>query len=266
MPISTGLAAGPTVEHCIEKGICEILERDALMLCWYSKIITPRIAVDSCRGISPEIDALLDAGASDTQQWHIGLLTLDVEIPVVYAALIDFEGQPKTSFGISAATNIDKAILLALEEAVLTRILVNRSKELKKANSDDAGTVKTLRDHLLIHAASMDMRKRAAFMLDDGPQLALADIKNRFQRSEQIPLIAKLHRIGLIAYWKDLTTRDVSDCGIRVARVIIPGAQPLDNDHRYRYLNGKRLVAVAQQYGSTVAHTDQLNPDPHPFP
>jgi hypothetical protein len=42
----------------------------------------------------------------------------------------------------------------------------------------------------------------------------------------------------------DLTTREVAEVGFRVARVLIPGLQPLHEGHRFRFLGGKRLYQV----------------------
>jgi ribosomal protein S12 methylthiotransferase accessory factor YcaO len=60
---------------------------------------------------------------------------------------------------------------------------------------------------------------------------------------------------GFEIVWAEVTTPDVTDFDFRVVRTVIPGMQPLDNDHRYRYLGGRRLPRVKE-----------LNPDPHPFP
>jgi ribosomal protein S12 methylthiotransferase accessory factor len=66
----------------------------------------------------------------------------------------------------------------------------------------------------------------------------------------------------------DLTTRDVAEAGFRVARVLIPGLQPLHGDHRFRFLGGKRLYQVPRVLGYPQECTteESLWPWPHPFP
>jgi ribosomal protein S12 methylthiotransferase accessory factor len=66
----------------------------------------------------------------------------------------------------------------------------------------------------------------------------------------------------------DLTTRDIGELGFRVARVLIPGLQPLHGDHRFRFLGGKRLYQVPKilGYAEECTTEEQLWPWPHPFP
>jgi ribosomal protein S12 methylthiotransferase accessory factor len=282
MPISTGLAAGPSVEYCIEKGIFEIIERDALMIHWLTRRTATCIEAGSCRGRAADIDALLDAAAQTGANWHISLLTLDVEVPVLAAALIDpvrdggasladdeatpaAPNPPLTSFGIAANDDPVHALRLALEEAVLTRMLLNRSEELLERPGVVHERFDTLRDHLLAHASSCTLRERMRFLTDDGPRVPFERIEARFAKQSR-SLVQRLADCDLEAHWVDVTTSDVRQCGLRVVRTIVPRAQPLDNDHRFRYLGGRRLTSVPRVLGQEPCALDALNPDPHPFP
>lgn len=264
MPISTGLAAGLSVESCVEKGIFEIVERDALMLAWAARIPAPRIDSSSCWGISDQVDRLLQSTAALDATWFLNYLTLDVDVPVISAALIDDGVPPLTSFGIAA--NVDPVLALqsALEEAILTRLLVNRSSEVW----DDAGPpladLRTLRAHLIAHATSDELRSRMGFLTQAGPVVSFDE--TRQLGDSPVPLASRLGRCGLEALWVDVTTQDVGEVGFKVVRTLIPGMQPLDNDHEYRYLGGKRLLAVPRALGYDVSDPASLNQDPHPFP
>lgn len=255
MPISTGLAASWSVPSAIDKGALEILERDALMTVWYQRIPVPRIDPASCRGRSAAIDTMLDAQVPGGPTWHLSLLTLDVAVPIIAACLVDPAGPPRTSFGIAADPDPVRAMQLALEEAALTRVLLNQGALAQIDGEPVTDGVRTLRDHLYIHAASRTLRSRLGFLLDDGPLLDLAVVQARF--SSTPPLLERLAGAAFEVVYVDITTDDVADAGLRVVRTVIPGTQPLDNDHRYRYLGGRRLRDVP---------ADRLNPDPHPFP
>lgn len=260
MPISTGLAAGPDPALCIEKGLLEILERDALMIVWHARLSTPRLDPESCRGVSHHVDRLLDAPRYGRGRWHLNVLTLDVNVPVVSAALIDEADPPLTSFGIAANQDPATALRLALEEALLTRVLVNRS-EIPESTSDFS-SVRTLRDHLYAHAGSSMLRENMRFLTDDGPLVSFTDWRARgtFPSASEALLAA-----GYEAYWTDVTPLDVAEHGLYTIRTIVPGMQPLDNDHRHRFLGGRRLLEVPAAMGRPVVQAD-LNPDPHPFP
>lgn len=263
MPISTGLAAGGSVADCVDKGILEILERDALMIRWHAWLAATGIAVDSCRGLDPLLDRTLAAGLVGHAAWHLSLITLDVEVPVVVAALIDPGDPPLTSVGVSAHQDPVRAVLLAAEEALLTRVLLLASSELAEGGLDVPAT--TLRGHMLAHAGSPRLRRMLSFLVDPPVEVAMSQVVDRFAPAAALTLPEHLGQVGARAWWVDVTTPDIAVCGLHVARTVIPGFQPLDNDHRHRYLGGRRLHAVPRAMGVDV---DALvpNPHPHPFP
>lgn len=265
MPISTGLAAGPSVESCVRKGICEILERDALMIVWLARFPAPRIDRESCAGFSPQVDLLLSSMCSGGASWYLNWLTLDVDVPIISAALIDSGTPPLTSFGIAADPDPVRALLLALEEAVLTRLLLNRSEEIIYNPGYVHLKYNTLRGHLLAHATSDALRKRLDFLTEAGPVVPFDAVLAR-DGGPRGALADRLWRASYEPIWCDVTTRDVRGFGLSVVRTIIPGMQPLDNDHRFRHLGGGRLLSVPRRLGTPVGSLGELNEDPHPFP
>jgi ribosomal protein S12 methylthiotransferase accessory factor len=261
MPISTGLAAGRDLDQCIAKGILEILERDALMIVWHGELEMPRLSLESCLGRSPLIDDLLAAGMRDKADWFINVLTLDVDVTITSAALIDAGSPPLTSFGISADPDPERALMLALEEAMLTRILVNRLDEAREEREWDPATVRTLHDHLLAHATSPRLRERLGF-LTGAPEIAFDELDAGGTRS----VVERIAAAGLDAFSVDVTTEDVAEFGFHVIRTVMPGMQPLDSDHRYPYIGGSRRVSVPRALGLGTPTEATVNPDPHPFP
>jgi ribosomal protein S12 methylthiotransferase accessory factor len=65
----------------------------------------------------------------------------------------------------------------------------------------------------------------------------------------------------------DLTTPDIEELGLRVVRVVVPGAHPLYMGHINRALGVRRLYEVPQRLGYPgLVPGDADNPYPHPFP
>lgn len=267
MSISTGLAAGPNQTFAIEHGIFEILERDALMISWYSRIPTVAIAFESVVTSLPEFTRVLmdgNVGPHGTK-WHFNLLSLDTPVPIVSAALIDESSSyPLTSFGVSSDRCVRQAIRRAIDEALLSRVLLNRSTEL--SSSDFCVTeVRTLRAHLLAHASSYELRCALGDLTASKSIETVEAIEARFNKDIQIADV--LSSFDHEPVWVDVTTPDVEQYGVSVVRTVLPNAQPLDNDDRYRFLGGKRLVEVPKKYGIQIndVFTD-LRQVPHPFP
>ena len=260
MPISTGLATGPDRGRCIEKGLLEILERDALMIVWYARLSTPRLDPESCRGVSPHVDALLDAPRFRSEP----LVPQRLDPRRRRAHRQRFAHRRRrptpTSFGIAVDPDPVNALRLALEEALLTRVLVNRTK-LPEPPSDYS-SIRTLRDHLFAHAASSTLRDRMRFLTDEGPEISFAAWCSR---GTSCPASQALQAAGHEAFWVDVTPPDIAEQGLWTTRAIVPGMQPLDNDQRHCFLGGRRLTEVPAAMGRLVTLAS-LNTDPHPFP
>ena len=66
----------------------------------------------------------------------------------------------------------------------------------------------------------------------------------------------------------ELTTPDLSELGFYVIKVLIPGMQDLNPDHKYPLFGGKRLYNVPKniKYTDVGKSEDELNKLPHPFP
>ena len=64
----------------------------------------------------------------------------------------------------------------------------------------------------------------------------------------------------------DLTPPDVAPLGLHVARVLVPGLQPLHGNHAWQHLSGPRLRQLATVFGPDVNQPWRWNPYPHPCP
>ena len=266
MSISTGLAAGRSVDDCIAKGILEILERDAMMIVWHGKLATPRLDPASCLGLSPLIDQMLLKSCRGSTEWFLNVLTLDVDVTIISAALIDAGSPPLSSFGISASVDPERALMLALEEALLTRLLINRLEEAQEARDWEPDTVQTLHAHLLSHATSPSLRRELEFLTNSDEVITFDELARRATVDGDSTVEQRVAAAGLDAIWTDVTTDDVAEFGFHVIRTVMPGMQPLDSDHRYPHLGGERRIGVPARLGLESRTESAINPAPHPFP
>ena len=65
-------------------------------------------------------------------------------------------------------------------------------------------------------------------------------------------------------YFKELTTDDIKDTGIKVVKVIAPSLIDLNKSHIYPRLGAKRFFEVPKKLG--LEYSDNLTAMPHPFP
>ena len=127
--------------------------------------------------------------------------------------------------------------------------------------------VQTLHDHLLAHATSSRLRERLGF-LTSAPEIGFDDLARKFGKASSARTVAeRVAAAGLEAFWTDVTTEDVAEFGFHVTRTVVPGMQPLENDHRYPFIGGSRRLPVPRALLGLGTPTEAtINPDPHPFP
>jgi len=161
-----------------------------------------------------------------------------------------------------------------LEEAFLTFFGMGREDACSPEDfrpTPDFSNVVNLDLHGIAHALSPELRQSVEFLKGSGVALSISDIPGASGQSMAENVSCLLDQVGGRGFdviHVDLTTPDVDEVGFKVARVVIPGFQPLDIDHRHKYLGGKRLYKVPVEMGlrSESVETEGLNPFPHPFP
>ena len=146
-----------------------------------------------------------------------------------------------------AATDLNpvRAAGKAMIEAVQTRewakFLGGRGRKFHFAS--DFGDIRDFEHHVALYAYG-DMLHAVAFLLDEDNRRisdcwedeSTGSIGGDLDKTVNILAGHNLETIAL-----DLTTSDVSECGYRVTRAVVPELQPLDADYLHRFLGGRRL-------------------------
>jgi ribosomal protein S12 methylthiotransferase accessory factor len=269
--ISTGLACGPTYASALLKALCEAVERDAYTIVWQNRLARPHIDLECVR--DPLVRRLASALDRCAVTYRAVLLTLDIPIPVVLILMTRSDSPPWTIVASGADLSPRRALLLALEEACLAFIGIGRSVAVAHdfQPAADYRDLTTLTRHGLAHALDPRLRSSGAFLaepsevvrLDDLPDASTgnvaADLKTAVDGIR--PLVSDI--VGV-----DVTTSDIDEAGFKVARVVVPDLQPMDTDHRYPHLGGRRLYDVPWKLGLVARPRSEgeLNSLPHPFP
>ena len=261
--ISTGLAAGPTFAAAAYRGTVELIERDAFMIVWQNRLPRPRIDLQSVG--DPFVERLLRAFRGVPVRLHAVLLTLDVDVPVVLIMMTS-ESTPLTTIGVGADLSPRRALALALEEAGLGFVAVRWLAASTPDYRPEPGHRECvdLRRHALAHALDATLHGSVEFLTSPGETLSLSELPDRSSEDadENLRIVTgELAGRAFDVVVVDLTTPDVDEVGYKVVRSVVPGLQPLDDDHTCRHLGGARLYQW-----SRAAEESELNPDPHPFP
>jgi len=269
--ISTGLACGTSYASALLKALSEVVERDAYMIVWRNRLPCPHIELDCVE--DPFVRCLVQRLRRLAVKTHAVLLTLDIPIAVVLIVMTRSNGPPWTIVATGAALSPRQALGLALEEGCLAFIGMSRdiADNPDYPSAGDYAHVTTLREHGRVHALDPRLRSSTEFLTCPTEVVRLDDLRDPSIGNPVADLRTALGRIrphvpDVVAI--DVTTPDVDEAGFKVVRVVVPGLQPMDIDHRYPHLGGRRLYEVPHKLGRAAkpADADTLNLQPHPFP
>ncbi|MFB6193927.1 MAG: YcaO-like family protein [Halobaculum sp.] len=242
-PITTGLGAGSSVDEALLSGLCEVIERDATMLAWYSTFEPMEVVVETDR-----FDALCKRARAEGLSVTPTLCTQDVDVPVVGCAVHREGAWPQFAAGSAAALDAREAAADALAEAL------QNWTELR-----GMGPERAAREGGAIGRYA-DFPAEARAFVDTDTRLPADGIGERLPPDRAVDaVVERLTDAGLTPYAARLTTSDAADVGFEVVRVLVPEAQPLFTGEPYF---GDRLGEVPPQMGF------EPRPDRayHPYP
>ena len=245
---STGMAAGFTIDECIKSGLLELIERDALMINFMQRLNPPEIDIDTIRGVNKKlIDKI-------SENYHIKIYKLysDIEVPI-YFSIIYNKYKKKIHYGIGAcaSTDSDYAINKSLKECLFTYFY---SLNIMDVRQKDPQKIKTLYEHFLYYQG------------DNFDKLLFNSEIKKYKREKLDfnDVLKKLNKNNIDVYYKELTTADIKNTGIKVVKVIAPSLIDLNKSHIYPRLGAKRFFEVPRKLG--LKYNNNLTTLPHPFP
>jgi ribosomal protein S12 methylthiotransferase accessory factor len=275
-----GIATGQGAADAHDRGLLEVVERDALEVWWHHGGPTAGIDVASVPGLADDLD-----GAP----LEVHVVQMPTGLAPAMAALVRDRDTGVYAAGFSAATEPVRAVRKAVLEAVHTWIYtlgcvdadgwVFQAVEAglmapglyldhreDRRYLDSAGAdfehVRDLGAHVQVWLDERVHRLAARFT---EPALGTVDVDQVHATTpEQVrgQLLAAGHRIVT----RDLTTRDVARTPLRVVRTVVTGLVP-NAPAAFRYLGMPRFAEAARSRGWTpadpAAEPLTLCPPPH---
>lgn len=266
---SNGLAAGNSLGHALLGALCEIIERDALMISWLQRL--PGIEIDVCE----------EGGLPAAVHRHYAALGVQVrcfvlptDLPATVVVALALDDNPRRPATVVAA-GCHPSPAVALEKAVFELCQARPAESARFADNPPAGRltryqdVAGLDDHSAF-AALPEHREEFAFWWRDGHRTSLAELEDHAGPDVDTTLAAcatELERLGHPSAYAELTTPDVRPTGYRVVRLIASGLQPIHFGYGRERLGGDRLFELPRLLGFASGRrgTADLNPCPHPI-
>ena len=263
-PISTGLAFHPEFHVALFAGLCEVIERDAIMLTWWTRKRATRINLDVPAlpwSLADRIQRLRFAGL----EAHLFDISTELRFPVVLAVL-GAHRFPYLTVGASCKASVVDACCKALDEAIAVRWFLETRGQRSLPSTRNFEWVEHLTDHAWLYAC-WPSREAFEFLFEDAQQASINDVVKRPWWNaprcvEDIRALAEhMHDLGYSTWYAELGSPPPPTSGC-VVKVLAPGLLPLSQSHRARWLDQQRLTQALLREGGT---TKQINPYPHPF-
>lgn len=242
--LSTGCAAGESVEQAIESAILEIIERDAAALWWEGGVSPGPVSLETLAASG--IESLFErAGRPEDGRTAVILdITTDIGIPT--AAALSFD--PQTGGSVACGLACRLSLSDAVGKAVLEMMQMELSHCLLKEKQGRYGDA-ALNEHdrrQLVRDQQLEKIWNTPLVQTSGRALT-CDKRSRSLAGGTDKLLAVLKGLNYRVIAADLTSDRI---GIPVVKVLIPGLQPYPSRVRTQ-----RLLTTMERTGGTQGYT-----------
>ncbi len=259
IPTSSGLAAGPTAQQALLRATQELIERDALMMTWLHCVPARSIKIPS--KYSNKIRVL------NGEVWAFDLTPAYSPFPVIaVAGGIQKRGKWRYSLGVACRETwqaaLEKAYLEWNQGVLFAGIY---EKHVDASSIVDPYKVKSFDEHAIFYTLHPELWHKLP-MFSNTERIYEVSVKGNVMSTEQALKTAKtmLQKNKIRLYYRDLTTIDAYQLGIRVVRVTSPDLAPIFA-HQEWPLTGKLHDKLRSRYPWASDKLEFPNLMPHPL-
>lgn len=273
---SNGCAAGSSIEEAALYALLELIERDAMLLSWYSRRPGTRIHRNEYKDPTARliVDRIIRRFGYEPILCDI---TAECGIPAVAALAVNLSGdRERPTVVMSAGAHLEReaAILAALRELVaqinlLLEVFPARRKWAEQLFAD-GDLISQLQDHPLANSVPQAFARFEPYLStagqskDDNPSaqgMHQPTGKIATTRGALAHVASALSRSGMEVIVVDQTSRELEHVGLRSVKAIVPGLIPITFGPSHVRLSGlSRPADAARRLGM-----DRLFLEPHPF-
>ena len=256
---SSGLAAGPTAKHALLRGIQELIERDALMYTWMHSVQARSLKIPE--KYQKSVDKL------SGEIWAFDITPDYSPFPVIaVAGGIMKRGKWRYSLGLACRETwtaaLDKAFLEWNQGVLFAGIY---EKYVDTSNILNSGQINTFDEHAVFYSLHPEYWYDLP-MFKNRNKIFDVSKKGRKMSTDQALLAIKnsLQKNNIRLYYRDLTTIDAYQLGIRVVRATSPDLAPIFA-HQTWPLIGKMKDRLYSRYDWAPKNLNFPNLMPHPL-
>lgn len=258
--ISTGYSVHTDPAEAALRGLCEVIERDAVALTWLQRLPLPLLSTQHRSVFAEETLSWCERHFVETFLFDA---TTDVGVPTVYCVQIaEFDTAMRQVVSCGTGRTITAAADKALLEVMRQRLPVSGLLQVREDFRDFSG---------ITDGAAYMGRPRMAFafgFLTSGSNARVAPIRPPLPDDPAGAvgaITATLAARGMRAIAVDRTPRELADTGLTAVCVVVPALQPMSLHPLAQYRAHPRLYEAPALMGYPSATEEELNPWPQPF-
>ncbi|WP_188152459.1 TOMM precursor leader peptide-binding protein [Teredinibacter waterburyi] len=276
---SNGCALGGSREEAMLYGLLEVVERDAYFTSWYARIPPRQLDLESLE--DERIRTLIARSKAQGFELHVFDIRLDIDIPVVWAMIVDPSDNAPVKSYCAAGAHFDpqQAIFGALVEVTTSMGVYQKSlpqfRERAHELLHDANKVREMNDHVLLYSLPESYQRLSFLFEGDQHKYTLDELYSQQDLQMRNPdltddlrhCIDKVLNVATDMIAIDLNFDELEKSGLSCVKVLAPGLSPVTFGHQYRReaLDRINKVSAHLDTGREFKRED-LNPYPHNFP
>lgn len=217
---SNGLACGPDLPSALLAAVYEAVERDAVMRSWYRQEPPTLLALDEW----PALRRDRRRYGNDFAEYRLCRFETDLDVPALGGVFVDERDRaPKFVLAASADLDFERGARDALVEVAQGVQSMKRSLAYKGYPEIESPNVMNLEDNFKYYMCPENFEEVSVYFEGDRETVPENEGR-RFEnaRAELDACLDALDAAGLTPVAFDLTTPDVRDAGMRVARLYVP--------------------------------------------
>jgi ribosomal protein S12 methylthiotransferase accessory factor len=258
--LSTGHAVHTDPAEALVRGLCEVIERDAIAVSWLQKLPLPSVAAAD---LPDEAITLLAWGRRHFIDTYLFDATTDLTVPTVFCLQVaPHDRRAAQVLGCATGRSIESAAERALLEACTSRSRFAAEAEPPR----DVRSFTSLSDGCS-YMARPSSAPAFGFLLE-GARDRVAPGRPPLPCGSQetlARLVTTLSRKGMQVIAVDRTTRELELAGLTAVSVVVPDLQPMSLLPLAQYRAHPRLYAAPELMGYPSLSEQELNPWPVPY-
>lgn len=282
----TGTGCGGSMDQALLASLCEVIERDAMMIWWLNQLPFPKSKPRPDSWFKQILEERFEFSGLCLELWEI---TTDIGIPCFFGLLTDPFHQI-TSGGFACRLSPEQAAFKALYECLQNRLGVLSLRDGSGVREVNARLGQKVLNYSLAEqytcaetegfATMSQLNMNLQFYADPDNFRYLDTVRSNqdeiiFPRPGHRPFdvgpaeqlaayIEALQRKGLEILVVDITLPDIADLGFFVIRALVPSLVP-NSVTAWPYLGNPRLYTVPEYLGFKGKKETQLETAPMPY-